>query len=293
MPNLKAIKINGVVYEIEGGGSGTVTGVKGNTESTYRTGNVNLTPANIGALPDTTPIPSKTSDLTNDSGYYSENDSTETTLDDADKIPFYDDSASTTSKRRNTTWSNIKAKLKTYFDSLYSKVTSSSANGYIRVDNQDVKVYEVPTGYQLMDANQAHKLADIEDGAEVNQNAFSNVKVGSTTVQADSKTDTLEFVAGSNITLTPDATNDKITIASSGTDTATWGQIGGTLSNQTDLNTALSGKASDTPTFTEPSTRTNIASGESVSTLFGKIKKWFTDLKDLAFIAKDGTSSTK
>ena len=33
-------------------GSG-VTGVKGDAESTYRTGNVNLTPANIGAIPTT------------------------------------------------------------------------------------------------------------------------------------------------------------------------------------------------------------------------------------------------
>ena len=48
--------------------------------------------------------------------------------------------------------------------------------------------------------------------AEANQNAFSNIKVGSTTVAADSKTDTLELV-GSNITITPDATNDKITFA--------------------------------------------------------------------------------
>lgn len=30
---------------------GAITGVKGNAESTYRTGNVNLTPANIGAVP--------------------------------------------------------------------------------------------------------------------------------------------------------------------------------------------------------------------------------------------------
>ena len=50
----------------------------------------------------------------------------------------------------------------------------------------------------------------------VNQNAFSNVKVGATTVAADSATDTLEFVAGSNIVLTPDATTDKITIAVNG-----------------------------------------------------------------------------
>ena len=57
----------------------------------------------------------------------------------------------------------------------------------------------------------------VEDGAEVNQNAFSNVKVGTTTVVADAKTDTLELVAGSNVTITPDATNDKITIASTDT----------------------------------------------------------------------------
>lgn len=48
------------------------------------------------------------------------------------------------------------------------------------------------------------------------QNAFSNVKVGSTTVAADQAGDTLELVAGSNVTLTPDATNDKVTIAATG-----------------------------------------------------------------------------
>lgn len=57
----------------------------------------------------------------------------------------------------------------------------------------------------------------VESGAEVNQNAFSNIKVGTTTVAADNKTDTLEFVAGTNVTITPDATNDKITIAATDT----------------------------------------------------------------------------
>ena len=56
------------------------------------------------------------------------------------------------------------------------------------------------------------KLAGIATGAEVNQNAFSNIKVGTTTVAADTKTDTIEFV-GSNVTITPDATNDKVTFA--------------------------------------------------------------------------------
>lgn len=69
----------------------------------------------------------------------------------------------------------------------------------------------------LMSASDKTKLDGVATGAEVNQNAFSNVKVGSTTVAADSKTDTLELVAGSNVTLTPDATNDKVTIAATDT----------------------------------------------------------------------------
>lgn len=57
------------------------------------------------------------------------------------------------------------------------------------------------------------KLEGIAEGAEVNQNAFSNVKVGTSTIAADTKTDTLTLTAGSNITLTPDTTNDAVTIA--------------------------------------------------------------------------------
>lgn len=55
------------------------------------------------------------------------------------------------------------------------------------------------------------KLNGIATGAEVNQNAFSKIAVGSTTIESDTKTDTLTLV-GSNVTITPDATNDKITI---------------------------------------------------------------------------------
>lgn len=39
-----------------------------------------------------------------------------------------------------------------------------------------------------------------------------------------------------------------------------------------------------TPTFTQTSTRTNIVSGETLTTLFGKIMKWFADLKNGAFL---------
>lgn len=62
-----------------------------------------------------------------------------------------------------------------------------------------------------------NKLDGIASGAEVNQNAFSNVIVGQTTIAADSKTDNLTLEAGSNVTLTPNATSDKITIAATDT----------------------------------------------------------------------------
>lgn len=68
----------------------------------------------------------------------------------------------------------------------------------------------------LMSTSDKSKLDGIASGAEVNQNAFSNVVVGGTTIAADSKTDTLTLTAGSNITLTPNATNDSITISASG-----------------------------------------------------------------------------
>ena len=66
-----------------------------------------------------------------------------------------------------------------------------------------------------------NKLSGIASGAEVNQNAFSNVgvKVGktTTTVAADSKTDTVTLIQGDNVTLTADTTNDTITIAATDT----------------------------------------------------------------------------
>ncbi|MCE5315153.1 MAG: pyocin knob domain-containing protein [Armatimonadota bacterium] len=67
----------------------------------------------------------------------------------------------------------------------------------------------------FMTAADKTKLNGIATGAEVNQNAFSTVKVGATNIAADSKTDTVEIAAGANIVLTPDATNDKVTIATS------------------------------------------------------------------------------
>lgn len=49
------------------------------------------------------------------------------------------------------------------------------------------------------------------------------------------------------------------------------------------ITTELNKKANDNQTFTVSKERENLSSGESISTVFGKISKWFSDLKAVAF----------
>ena len=70
--------------------------------------------------------------------------------------------------------------------------------------------------YKLYTAIEKAKLSGIQSGAEVNQNAFSNVKVGSTTIASSVKTDTLELVAGLNVSIAVDALTKKITLSATG-----------------------------------------------------------------------------
>ena len=71
-------KINQDELYLISGEADTITGVKGNKETTYRTGNINLTPADIGALPDDTEIPvvpTNISAFDNDAGYLTQHQS--------------------------------------------------------------------------------------------------------------------------------------------------------------------------------------------------------------------------
>jgi len=61
------------------------------------------------------------------------------------------------------------------------------------------------------------KFTDIGGGGGSSANTFGTIAVsGQNNIVADGTTDTLTFVAGSNITLTTNSTNDSITIAASG-----------------------------------------------------------------------------
>lgn len=97
-------------------------------------------------------------------------------------------------------------------------LTPDATNDTITIAAKDTTYSEATASARgLMSAGDKDKLNKIANGAEVNQNAFSNVKVGQTTIASGAKKDTLELAAGSNVTLTADASGKKVTIASKNT----------------------------------------------------------------------------
>ena len=133
---------------------------------------------------------------------------------------------------KTTTTVTIPASASSWTNNYYiTAATTTTATGKFDValsgNNTAAKAsFTIPsattTAAGVMASEMVTKLNGIATGAEVNQNAFSNIKVGSTTVAADAKTDTLELSAATFVTLTPDATNDKVTIGvSTGTSSTT------------------------------------------------------------------------
>ena len=153
--------------------------------------NITLSASDVGALPNTTVIPSI------------DGLATETYVNN--KVAGIVDSAPATLDTLN----ELAAALGDD-PNFATTVATQIGNKVDKVDGKGLSTNDYTTA-------EKNKLSGIAAGAEANQNAFSNIVVGSTTVAADSKTDTLTLVAGTNVTLTPDATNDKITITSKDT----------------------------------------------------------------------------
>lgn len=144
----------------------------------------------------------------------------------------------------------LSAKQGKVLNDLITALTATVGNKVDKVSGKGLSSNDYTT-------SEKNKLAGIANGAEVNQNAFSNITVGSVTITADSKTDTLTIAAGSNITLTADAANDKLIITAKDTTystgtasvlgltklyTATGTATDGTMT-QAAIKSALDGKA--------------------------------------------------
>lgn len=90
----------------------------------------------------------------------------------------------------------------------------AAAGAFIKATDTADSITEGNTK-KLMTAAERTKLAGITAGAEVNQNAISKVTVGSTTITATGKTDTLKLEAGTGISLAAATADKKVTISES------------------------------------------------------------------------------
>ena len=99
-----------------------------------------------------------------------------------------------------------------------ANITIGTVNDALTISATDTTYSNATTSAAgLMSAADKTKLDGVAAGAEVNQNAFSNITVGNDTIAADAKTDTLGLIAGANVTLTADTANDTVTIAATDT----------------------------------------------------------------------------
>lgn len=88
----------------------------------------------------------------------------------------------------------------------------AAAGAFIKATDTADSITEGNTK-KLMTSAERTKLNGITAGAEVNQNAISKVVVGSTTITATGKTDTLKLEAGTGISLAAAPTDKKVTIS--------------------------------------------------------------------------------
>ena len=100
------------------------------------------------------------------------------------------------------------------------------------------------------------KLNGIQKGAEVNQNAFSNIKINSSILTSKNKIDTLELVPGNNIALTTNTSNNSITIGVSGI--ANGAEVNQNAFSNINVNGTTINATGKTDTF-------NLISGKNVS----------------------------
>ena len=97
-------------------------------------------------------------------------------------------------------------------------LTADSSNKTVTVSAIDTTYSDATTETSgLMSSSDKTKLNGIASGAEVNQNAFGNVVANGTTISASSKTDNVEIVAGTNVTVTANAANKTVTITATDT----------------------------------------------------------------------------
>jgi hypothetical protein len=256
--------------------------IRGAVESVNgKDGTVVLTASDVGALPNTTPIPTKTSDLTNDSGFITAsslptrtsqltNDSGFITSGDIPTIPtktsdLTNDSNFVADASYVHTDNNYDATAKGIVDGATAAIAAKSTVAWNQIDTTGTKIAEITIDGVKTDVKAT--------GGGGSADAYKTIDAGGQSFVA-SGADTFKINAGSNVTITP-LTGDKgIQISAAGGGTSTGDMLmadydpSGTVKSSTNgiegyVANAISGKA-------DTSSLATVATTGAYSDLSGK-----------------------
>ena len=170
-------------------------------------------------------------------------------------------------KAASVGFNELKSEVKAYID---SKAADISADKEIVLA---VKT-EVLNASQSVTANTTIVL-NAKDDAIAQANKSKSYAVGSTGTREGEDTDNAQYYSNQANLRANNAHNSAV--AAEEAKNKAQEIVGGDFLTKTGNGSNL------TATFTEAASRTNIATGEKLSVIFGKIKKFFTDLKTVAF----------
>lgn len=179
--------------------------------------------------------------------------------------------------------------LSTLLNELYALINTTKLSSASYVEIKSINGNSTIYNYQYMDTSQSiYCSMSLVTASGGEMNTVTIKSTGSTRKSAVGTTVTDEsssiFDSGTKIRMYYNRYSLDLTTRASN---CVYDNSGSDLS-ATDAQGAIDELAK--PTFTEASTRANIASGDSYVTILGKIKKWFTDIPNV-FVAKTGDSS--
>ena len=174
-----------------------------------QTGAVVLTASDVGALPASTPIPTKTSDLTNDSGFITSGDIPTIPTKTSDLT---NDSNFVADASYVHTDNNYDATAKAIVDGATAAIAAKSTVSWNQIDTTGTKIAEITINGVKTDVKAT--------GGGGSADAYKTIDAGGQSFVA-SGADTFKINAGSNVTITP-LTGDKgIQISAAGGGTST------------------------------------------------------------------------